>query len=162
MVSAESTTNGLDGLSERRSVRPFAAQRCGSRPPTSGELPAARGRVVPAGGLHSGVGWSTLIWRQPGERVDDRRQSLGVGCEGGKAPGGRGRLNQRELSCARVRRNVGRERRRPACSRSAAAFAHRGTLPCLRFGRSSRLLVSIARLLARTLRVSAGSMTSST
>ena len=40
--------------------------------------------------------------------------------------------------------------------------AHSGTLPCLRFGGSSRFVASISRLRARTRRVSAGSMTSST
>jgi hypothetical protein len=40
--------------------------------------------------------------------------------------------------------------------------AHSGTFPCLRFGSSSRLVRSRSRLRASTLRVSAGSMTSST
>ena len=58
--------------------------------------------------------------------------------------------------------DTGAMRRAPASGAAHTDAAHRGMFPCLRRGSSSRFVFSMARPAMSLLRVSAGSMTSST
>ncbi len=90
------------------------------------------------------------------------------GTAGRRGPARRGRAGVRAIGPDEIHRGLDRPahlgRRFQGWTRLVGPHrrAHRGTLPCLRFGRSSCLVASMSRLRASTRRVSAGSMTSST